>query len=80
MDADDVRDPVVMSRATHARFLARQAERRRAAKEAAVRACGRCGSTEVVRQFVADNDPLGMRGSVWLCGQHAPAGEEDGRE
>lgn len=64
-----------MSRATHARFLARQDERRRTAT-AAAHPCTRCGSTELVRRYVADTDPLGMLGSVWLCDRHAPNHED----
>lgn len=65
-----------MSRATHARFLARQAERRQAEKLRNRPPCGPCGSTEGVQRYVADSDPLGMFGSVWLCGSCAP--DEDG--
>lgn len=60
-----------MSRATHARFLARQAERRAAAKVAAVPPCSACNATvgqgASVHRYVADDDLLGMFGSVWMC-------------
>jgi hypothetical protein len=61
-----------MSRATHARFLARQAERRQAERESNRKPCGRCGSTVAVRRYVADSDPFGMWGALWLCPSCAP--------